>query len=224
MVVGANTPQSIVEAPLGELRQARSRQHLWKADGDVREPSEVAAPQVIFQIHRLAPHNAQAALHQLHGTRQRQQTGFAGAGGLCLARCRACTWSPATSAAWVRCCARSCRSRVQTSAPAQAAASKKTAAKAARGLRVEGGAAEDTTKFLNPLCRPSVGGRAPGAREKHVTTLTCGGHGHVTRGFHTPGQGSGFPPRLEIPVEPVLTEGDVVHERPAHSDAFVHIA
>ena len=83
MVVGANTPQSIVEAPLGELRQARSRQHLWKADGDVREPSEVAAPQVIFQIHRLAPHNAQAALHQLHGARQRQQTGFAGAGGLC---------------------------------------------------------------------------------------------------------------------------------------------
>ena len=83
MVVGANTPQSIVEAPLGELRQARSRQHLWKADGDVREPPEVAAPQVIFQIHRLAPHNAQAALHQLHGTRQRQQTGFAGAGGLC---------------------------------------------------------------------------------------------------------------------------------------------
>ena len=83
MVVGANTPQSIVEAPLGELRQARSRQHLWKADGDVREPSEVAAPQVIFQIHRLAPHNAQAALHQVHGTRQRQQTGFAGAGGLC---------------------------------------------------------------------------------------------------------------------------------------------
>ena len=103
-------------------------------------------------------------------------------------------------------------------------ASKKTAAKAARGLRVEGGAAEDTTKFLNPLCRPSVGGRAPGAREKRVTTLTCGGHGHVTRGFHTPGQGSGFPPRLEMPAEPVLTEGDVVHERPAHSDAVVHIA
>ena len=100
----------------------------------------------------------------------------------------------------------------------------KNSGKGAEGLRVEGGAAEDTTRFLNPLCRPSVGGRAPGAREKHVTTLTCGGHGHVTRGFHTPGQGSGFPPRLEIPVEPVLTEGDVVHERPAHSDAFVHIA
>ena len=74
MVVGANTPQSIVEASLGELWQARSRQHLWKADGDVRESPEVAAPQVIFQIHRLAPHNAQAALHQLHGARQRQQT------------------------------------------------------------------------------------------------------------------------------------------------------
>ena len=100
----------------------------------------------------------------------------------------------------------------------------KNSGKGAEGLRVEGGAAEDTTRFLNPSCRPSVGGRAPGAREKHVTTLTCGGHGHVTRGFHTPGQGSGFPPRLEMPAEPVLTEGDVVHERPAHSYAVVHIA
>ena len=81
MVVRANTPQSIVEASLSELWQARSRQHLWKADGDVRESPEVAAPQVILQIHRLAPHNAQASLHQLHGPCQRQQTGLAGAGG-----------------------------------------------------------------------------------------------------------------------------------------------
>ena len=44
------------------------------------------------------------------------------------------------------------------------------------------------------------------------------------RGFHTPGQESGFPLRLEIPAVPVLTEGDVVHERLAHFDAVVHIA